>query len=373
MQNCLSIEDVKKLTSDPSPKNRAKTAEKIASQYEKGNLTDKAHKLAEDIFRIMVQDAEQRVREALSSHLKEAPDLPHDVAVKLAHDVESVALPVITYSKVLNDTDLIDIIETNNQAKQKAIAGRSHVSAPVSDKLVNTHNQAVVETLVDNQGAEISETSLQQVISDFGKTETIQGKLIDRNKLPVAVSERLVHMVTEQLQERLVTKHELSPSTAADMVMGIRERATLSLSSGEDEAENLVEHLAANKRLTSTLIIRALCLGDFPFFEHAMARLTNLPIKNVRTLIYDAGQLGLKALFEQAKMPLSFIPAARAAVKLSLEIRLDGAEHDRERYAKRMIEMILTQYGDMGIRFDKDDIEYLLGKMNSLQANFHDA
>ncbi len=54
--------------------------------------------MAEQIFRIMVKDAEVRVREALAINLKENPNVPHDVAVTLAKDVDQVALPVLRFS-----------------------------------------------------------------------------------------------------------------------------------------------------------------------------------------------------------------------------------------------------------------------------------
>ena len=41
-------------------------------------------------------------------------------------------------------------------------------------------------------------------------------------------------------------------------------------------------------------------------------------------------------------------------------------EYDRERYSRRMIERILTQYGDLGVEFESDDLEYLLAKMAQL-------
>ena len=58
----------------------------------------------------MIKDAEVRVREALAQNLKENPDLPHDVALSLAQDVDQVALPILQFSDVLTDDDLIEII-----------------------------------------------------------------------------------------------------------------------------------------------------------------------------------------------------------------------------------------------------------------------
>ena len=123
-------------------------------------MSDTERQLAEEIFLIMFKDAEVRVREALAQNLKESPNIPHDVAVILAQDVKQVALPVLQFSDVQTDDDLIAIISSQSPEKQVAIFKRSTVSENVSDALVETGNEDAVTNLVSNEGAEISERSL---------------------------------------------------------------------------------------------------------------------------------------------------------------------------------------------------------------------
>ena len=93
MDEKLNEQDVKRLLSSPDRDVRAEIAGKIAAQHPR--LTEHERKLAEDILRLMVKDAEVRVREALSRQLKENPLLPHDLALTLAQDVDEVALPFL--------------------------------------------------------------------------------------------------------------------------------------------------------------------------------------------------------------------------------------------------------------------------------------
>jgi uncharacterized protein (DUF2336 family) len=364
----LTKEDVTKLMSDPSGDTRAETAAKIASEFDHGSLTEAERHMAEEIFRLMVQDAEIRVREALAHNLKENPALPHDVAVSLAKDVDSVSLPVLQFSEVLSDEDLIEIVHSQGVTKQVAIASRPKVSEALSSVLVETKNEEVVTSLVSNEGAEISEQTLQKVVDNFGDREGVQSAMVQRPKLPVTVSERLLTMVSEHMKEELAKHQELPATMATDLILQSRERATITLSteSDEDELEKLVYQLHVNGRLTSSIMLRALCMGDLNFFEAAMARLVGLPVVNVRQLIHDSGPLGLKAIYEKAGLPKAYYTAARVAVDVARETEYDGLENDRERYSRRMIERILTQYGDLGVEFDSDDLEYLLTKMNEL-------
>ena len=368
VSNVLSHSDVAELLSDPSVAKRAETARKIAADFDRGSLTDAEKGLAEEIFRLMVKDAEVRVREALANNLKSNPLVPRDVAVSLAKDVNSVALPILESSEVLTDEDLVEIISQHDTDKQSVIAGRPNVSETVSEAIVETQNEEVVKRLVSNPGAEISEGSLGKVVETLGDRDSIQDAMVRRPRLPVTVSERLVTLVSENMRAQIEVKLDLAPAAMADLVMQIRERAVLSLSieSGGDELVQLVTQLRKKKRLTPSIIIRSLCVGDLAFFETAIGELAGISAANARELIHDDGGLGLRAVSERAGIARKYFPAIRAAVDVARETEYDGGEHDRERYSRRMIERILTQYGDLGVDLEADDLDYLLNKMDGL-------
>ncbi|NQV84001.1 MAG: DUF2336 domain-containing protein [Rhodospirillales bacterium] len=367
----LTQKDVARLLSDPSPDTRAETAAKIADGFDAGAMSDTERQLTEQIFRVMVKDAEVRVREALAQNLKENSDIPHDVALSLAQDVEQVALPVLQFSDVLTDDDLTAIINSQSPEKQAAIAKRSTVSENVSDALIETGNEKAVSTLVSNEGAKISERSLLKAIDTLGDREIIQDAMVHRGKLPVTVSERLVTMVSEKFAADLIGRKDLPDNVVTDLILQTRERAVISLSADSEvgDVERLVKQLRQNGRLTPSIILRGLCMGDMTFFESAMAELAGVSLMNARQLIYDSGALGLRTLCRQANIPLAQLIAVRAAIDVSLEVDYDGREHDRERYSRRMIERIMTQYDDLGVEFESDDLNYLLTKMNQLPSN----
>ena len=367
MATTLTEADVVRLLTDPSGDTRAVTAEKIAKELGSAALTDRERQLAIDIVRAMVRDVEVRVREALSRNLKSSHDIPHDVALSMARDVESVALPVLEFSTVLTDADLVDIVRRSNGAKQVAVARRKTVSAPVVAALIDSKNGEAVATLVGNEGADLSEAALQRVLDSYGSEEAVQGSLVHRRDLPITVSERLVAMVSENLREYLVTHHELPAAVATDLVLESRERATVSLlppGAESADVEQLVHQLRVNGRLTPSLILRALCMGDMQLFEASLAALARTSMDNARILIHDGGALGLKSLYMRAGLPERLYPAFRVAVDVWGETDFDGLDRDRERHVCRMIERILTQFEDVG----QDNLDYLLKKLNHLAA-----
>ena len=363
----LSQKDVSNLLSNPSGEARIETAAKVARDFSH-HLSDQERTLAEEIFRLLMRDAEVRVREALSENLKDNPSLPNDVALSLAKDVESVSLPVLEFSDVLSEEDLLELVQTQGPGKQAAIANRATVSQSLSDALVANGNDEVVATLGSNEGADISDATFHKVVDQFGKSDRVQDGMVNRSHLPLAISERLVSVVSEKYRERLVTKHELSPHMAMDLVLHSREKATLGLSEGSSDADlgTLVHSMNRNGRLTLSIVMRSLCIGDVAFFEAALVELASIPAENARILLRDGGMKGVEGVYRTTGLPENVFPLIRVALDVAYENEYDGEENDRERYMRRMIERIMTQYEELGVEIDSDDLDYLLGKVNEL-------
>ena len=371
VSNRLTQDDVAKLMADPSADVRAETTAKIASQFEVEALSPAERQIAEDIFRKLVKDVEVRVREALAAHLKNSPDLPHDVAMALACDVDSVSLPMLKFSEVLTDEDLVEIVRDQGGAKQIAIAQRPSVSSRVADALIDTGNEKAVARLVANEGAKLTEQALGRVMEEYQESEAVSDSLSRRPSMPAAISAQLVEALSGRLQDFLMQKHDVSPDVASNLILQARERATMSLvdyGSTDTELENLVEQLARKDRLTASLLLRALCMGDMGFFERALARLADLPLQNTRILIHDHGGLGLESVYMKAGLPERLYPAFQAGIELSDETDYDGRQNDRSRFIERMLERVLTQFEDPQTQMTQDDIDYLLGKLEQVAA-----
>ncbi|NVJ97593.1 MAG: DUF2336 domain-containing protein [Alphaproteobacteria bacterium] len=370
----LSSADVAKLLQDPNADNRAAAASKVASTFGDAKLTEGERQIAEDIFRVMLKDASVRVRHALSESLKDNPDVPHDVATTLAKDVDEVAMPVVEFSKVLTDQDLIEIVRTRGSDMQKVVAGREGVSEGVADALADTGDEEVVATLVSNKSAKIGEGTYSKVLDKFADSDMVKNPMAERGELPIAVAERLVTLVSEQIRDHIMTHHEVSPAMAADLLLESREKATVSLLEGGQKSatvQELVDQLYDNDRLTPTLMLRALCMGDTTFFEVALAKKVGIPVVNAYKLVHDKGDLGLRRLFEVSKMPPQSLPMARAALEVADEmLETGGGGDDREMFKQLMIERVLTAVEN---DVDTENLDYLIGKLQAVESSESDS
>ncbi len=363
----LTENDIRLLVKGTEPEERALVAHRLCRHMDRPDLTDEERAEAHDILRMMAVDAAEQVRRALAVTLKASPLVPRDVANRLARDIESIAVPVLNFSPVFSDDDLAEIVRLGGPVRQTAIAKRPVLSEKVTAEIAEHGVAEAVHEACANQGAAFSEKGLHTAIERFEASEQVLAAIALRNTLPASVTETLIGLVSDQLRERLVSRHVVSPQAALTIAMGAHERASLDLVQQAARADDLpafVSHLRRGQRLTPSLLLRALVHGNMSFFEWGVAELSGVPHHRTWLMIHDAGELGLKAIYERAGLPSRLLPAFRAAVDTYHSLEFDGGFDDMVRFQRRMLERFLSQPHAIS----KDDVDYLLDKIDHLSV-----
>jgi uncharacterized protein (DUF2336 family) len=357
--------DIRTLVKGATADERAVVAHRLCRHIDRADLTDEEREEAQQILRVMATDAAELVRRALAVTLKNSTLLPRDVANKLARDVESIATPILNFSPVFSDDDLAEIVRLGGPVRQVAVAKRPKLSPKVTGAIVDYGVETAVQTAVSNDNAEFTDRSLDKAVARFEKSENVLAAIAFRAALPLSVTERLVNLVGDQVREHLINHHALSPETALAIALGTKERATLDLVDQAGRAADMrafAAYLNKMQRLSPSLLLRALAHGHMTFFEWAVAELAGVPHHRTWLMIHDAGELGLKAIYERAGLPARLLPAFRAGVDAFHSIEFDGGDRDRERFQQRMMERFLTQPQPTS----KDDLDYLVDRMDKL-------
>jgi uncharacterized protein (DUF2336 family) len=364
----LTDEDIRSLVKGQTADDRAIAAHKICRHIDSGgsDLTPEEREQAYDILRIMAADAAELVRRALAVTLRSSPVVPHDVALRLARDVDSVALPILNFSPVFTDQDLCEIIRIGGPIRQVAIASRPMLSERVTTTIVDHGVEKAVEVACANDNASFAETALQTVVERFAKSEAVLAAVAYRAALPLAVTEKLVNVVSDQLRDHLINHQALSPQLALQIAMGSRERATIDLvdqAGRSPDVKSFVDHLNRAGRLTASLLLRALAHGHMTFFEWGVAELAGVPHHRTWLMVHDAGPLGLKAIYERAGLPARLFGAFRAGVDTFHSIESEGGAIDAARFQERMLQRFLTQPQTA----TREDMDYLVDKLDRVR------
>jgi uncharacterized protein (DUF2336 family) len=341
----LTEDEVLRLLEDKGPATLVEITGKIAGAYSGQALKNNEAMAAEQIFRLLMRETELRVRVSLAEQIKNSQTIPHDIVMALARDVEAVALPILQHSEVLSDADLIELVNSTPQASRHlAVSRREHVSDHLSDTLIAKGNEEVTSSLVHNSGAEISESGLKTIVEQHTENKTLMNALIQRQQLPATVAEKLITVVSSSLASTLKEKYHLPAEEIEHEVEKTRESETLGLiriTSDQQEIDRLVNQLIAFDRLSPSIILSALCQGNFCFFETSLARLSHINVSNARALINDKGDLGFRAVYNKSGLPDAMFPAVRTLLRAVKDLDEENEKPGTNRYANRLVERIL--------------------------------
>jgi uncharacterized protein (DUF2336 family) len=367
-RTALTDEDIRLLVKGQSADDRAIAAHKICRHIEGGgtDLTPEEREQAYEILRIMAADAAELVRRALAVTLKSSPMVPHDVAIRLAKDVDSVSLPILNFSPVFTDQDLCEIVRVGGPIRQVAIASRPMLSERVTTTIVEHGVEKAVQTACANDNASFAEKTLQTVVERFARSEAVLSAVAYRQTLPLAVTEKLINVVSDQLRDHLINHHALTPQVAMQIAMGSRERATIDLvdqAGRTPDVRSFVGHLHKAQRLSASLLLRALAHGHMTFFEWGVAELAGVPHHRTWLMIHDAGPLGLKAIYDRAGLPARLYGAFRAGVDTFHMLEAENRSFDAAQFQERMLQRFLTQPKSA----TREDMDYLVDKLDRVR------
>jgi len=146
---------------------RVETLRRVTDLFLSG-AADYSHEqieLFDDVFQCLIKHIETSAKALLSNRLAPLDTAPRLTIRALAlDDVIEVAAPVLSQSERLDDDALIEAARNKSQAHLIAISTRRVLSDAVTDVLVLRGNDEVIQSTVNNPGAEFSEQGFTRLV-----------------------------------------------------------------------------------------------------------------------------------------------------------------------------------------------------------------
>src|SRR6201996_3592934 len=300
---------------------RAEATRSLARAWLISDLSDDDRAAAEGALLMLLDDPSPLVRQAMAEVFAYSAEAPATIVQALSADQPAVALPVLEYSPLLIDADLVDIVATGSDEMQCAIARRINLPASVSAAIAEVGSAAAALELIENAYAELAPFSWDRIVERHGHLAAIRESMLVLEGLPSATRLALVAKLSDTLAQFVVARNWLGADRAGRITSEARERSTVTIAarSRGDEMRGLVQHLRTTGQLTAGLILRALLSGNLELFDHALAELSGLPLARVSSLLHDRGAAGLSALLIRAGLPPSTFTAVRIALDVNPE------------------------------------------------------
>ncbi len=323
---------------------RAEATRSLARAWLISDLSEDDRAAAEGALLMLLDDASPLVRQAMAEVFARSTEAPAAIVQALSLDQPSVALPVLEYSPLLIDADLVDIVATGSSEMQCAIARRIKLPASVSAAIAEVGSAAAALELIENAYAELAPFSWDRIVERHGHLAAIRESMLVLEDLPAATRAALVAKLSETLAQFVVARNWLNADRAGRITSEALDRSTLNIaarSRGED-MRGLVAHLRATSQLNAGLILRALLSGNLELFDASLAELSDLPQARVSALLHDRGAAGLQALLRRAGLPESTFAAFRVALEALHETGFVDDVGSAARLRRRMVERVLT-------------------------------
>jgi uncharacterized protein (DUF2336 family) len=267
-------------------------------------LSEADRRAAELLARAMAEDAIETVRCALSKSIGHAKHLPRDLALKIAHDVDSVACPFLEITEVFSESDWQQILLTISRGARMAVARRSSLSEGIANSLVQIGDTMVAETLIENPAAPMTGTVCYTILDRFSSEIWVLDKLAHRDDLVSEIAVTLTAVVSAAAREKLAKTYKIPEKT--EPLAKEAETSALFKIVQQTPKEDLVaiaEEMHKRGKLTPSLVMVSLQENRLDFLEVALSVLAERSREHVRSVILRAGWDAVKQLLGRAKIP----------------------------------------------------------------------
>ncbi|MGB8314588.1 MAG: DUF2336 domain-containing protein, partial [Aestuariivirga sp.] len=216
---------------------------------------------------------------------------PHLLVSKLIHDPRiEVAGPLLEHCNHISDQVLAKVIATGQVSLLRLIARRRHISATLSDQLIEFDDPSVILTLVRNSGAAFSHHAFPKLADHAQRHHALLAPFATRPDLPAPIAFELFWFVPAELRRYLLSRFLTDSETLTKIlkithVMGGGEQGMEDKFPEREQIEALVEFLNG---------------GRVPEAAGLLAEIAAIQMDNATRIIADANgeplTIALKAI-----------------------------------------------------------------------------
>ncbi|HAJ48646.1 MAG TPA: hypothetical protein DCL54_18875 [Alphaproteobacteria bacterium] len=278
--------------------------------------TCRLRQAALELLDAMARDVCPRVRAILAEEIKACPHIPRHLALTLARDMETqVAAPILEYSPLLNEFDLLEIIAgAHAQGALQAIARRRKLSPAVSHAIAETVDVPAVAALLSNPDAMIRAETLDLLVASARHHLAWHAPLVAHPDLSLRAILRVANFVSAQLLAQLGQRPGLDEATALILRQRLQERLKQEGVFTAETADHaaIIQKALAKGVLDEDFVMEAVERGDRDLVMYALAALIKMPVGTVDKMLGSRSGKVMMALAWRAGL------SARLGLKLQL-------------------------------------------------------
>jgi hypothetical protein len=281
---------------------RVETLRRVTDLFLDGivDYSDEQIAVFDDVFNAMVQQIETKAKTLLAQRLAPVAKAPPRIIQHLAfEDLIEIAAPVLSQSEQLDDATLIANVHSKSQDHLMAISTRRSLSGAVTDALVERGNVGVLQSTVNNPGAQITDTGYSRLVARAERSDELATCLGLRPSIPRPQYLKLIAIASASVRTRL---EAANPKAGPDVSNAVRQATRLArsapgaISRETSIAHGLVRSLYEDGRLDEFLIAGFASERKFDETNAAIACLSNVSVETAEAMMVESRDEGVLIL-----------------------------------------------------------------------------
>ena len=260
-------------------------------------LTDKERVLASEVLINLIEQAASDIRRNLSEKLAVRDDLHESLLHYLAYGHIDLADPVLRYSSLLTDTDLMYVIQSKGRAHWCAIAARENLSPTIATTLIRKKDADTIMAVLKNEGISLAPDILHEIIPVAKHNRHVAETMADYKGLPKDLAIKLYWYVSVALRDNLVSKFTLSKveiDQSLELCMQDFVDTTIQVQDSEPTSMmiDFATYYFEQNKITERMLADVLRRRQGRFFIALFAKMTNLSHKVIAKMMQQTGGQG---------------------------------------------------------------------------------
>jgi uncharacterized protein (DUF2336 family) len=333
---------------------RVETLRRVTDLFINGAVEFSNEQIAlfDDVFQCLIVHIETAAKALLANRLAPIDTAPPLIIRTLAFDdVIEVAGPVLSRSERLDDEALIETARNKSQAHLMAISTRRVLSPAVTDVLVLRGNDEVIQSTVNNPGAEFTERGFSRLINRAEGDDNLATCVGLRPNIPRHLYLKLIAKASVTVRARL---EAANPQQAVEVPNAVREATRLARSAPSAITEQtamahgLVKSLFEDGRLDEYQLASFAEGGKFDETNASIAALANVPVTIAESMMVETRAEGVMILAKVAGMSWSTVRAI-----INMRDELTGGEPTDIAACKDTYERLRPSTAQQVLRFHR--------------------
>jgi len=333
---------------------RVETLRRVTDLFINGavDFSDEQVGLFDDVFQCLIDHIETSAKTLLANRLAPIDTAPPLTIRALAFDdVIEVAGPVLSQSNRLDDKTLIENARSKSQAHLMAISTRRTLSGAVTDVLVQRGNDEVIQSTVNNPGAEFTERGFTRLVSRAEGQDDLTTCLGLRPSMPRHLYLKLLAKASDTVRQRL---EAANPQQAAQVPTAVKEATRRARSAPSPVTRNaeiahaLVKSLHEDGRLDEPQLANFAGAGKFDEANASIAAMANVPVTVAENMMIETRAEGVMILARVAGLSW---PTVKTII--NMRDQLSGAEPTDIMACKDTYERLRPSTAQQVLRFHR--------------------